>query len=56
MYIDPIVIRKMVGHSKKNVTAGYVNLTPKKRREINSKLLNPKKKYSAINMSKMEGG
>ncbi len=40
----------MVGHStKKDVTAGYVNLTPKKRRQINSKLLNPNKKYTTIN-------
>jgi len=53
MYVNPIVVRKMVGHStKKDVTAGYVNLTPKKRREINSKLLNPKKKYTAINSGK----
>ncbi|WP_436418188.1 phage integrase SAM-like domain-containing protein [Petrimonas sulfuriphila] len=53
MYVNPIVVRKMVGHStKKDVTAGYVNLTPKKRREINSKLLNPKKKYATINSGK----
>jgi len=53
MYVNPIVVKKMVGHStKKDVTAGYVNLTPKKRREINSKLLNPKKKYTAINSGK----
>lgn len=53
MYVNPIVVRKMVGHStKKDVTAGYVNLTPKKRREINSKLLNPKKKYTTINSGK----
>jgi hypothetical protein len=39
----------MVGHStKKDVTAGYVNLTPKKRREINMKLVNPGKEYSTI--------
>lgn len=38
--ISPIVVKKMVGHStKKDVTAGYVNLTPKKRRGINEKLL-----------------
>ena len=50
LLVNPIVVRKMVGHStKKDVTAGYVNLTAKKRSEINSKLLNPNKKYSAIN-------
>jgi hypothetical protein len=47
----------MIGHStKKDVTAGYVNLTAKKRREMNSKLLNPKKKYSAINAGKVVAG
>lgn len=50
LLVNPIVVRKMVGHStRKDVTAGYVNLTVKKRREINSKLLNPEKKYTAIN-------
>jgi integrase len=50
LLVNPIVVRKMVGHStKKDVTAGYVNLTAKKRSEINSKLLNPNKKYSSIN-------
>lgn len=49
MFISPIVVRKMVGHSTaKDVTAGYVTLTPKRRREINSKLLNPEKDYSAV--------
>lgn len=49
LFINPIVVRKMVGHStKKDVTAGYVKLTPKKRREINMKLLNPEKSYSSI--------
>lgn len=44
----------MVGYStKKDVTAGYVNLTPKKRKEINSKLLNPNKKYTTIIQSKI---
>jgi integrase len=43
---NPIVVKQMVGHStKKDVTAGYVNLMPKKRREINSQLLNPEKNY-----------
>jgi len=52
--INPIVVKKMVGYStKKDVTAGYVNLTPKKRREINSKLLNPNKKYTTIIQSKI---
>ncbi len=50
MYVNPIIVKKMVGHStKKDVTAGYVNITPKKRREINSKLLNPEKRYTTIN-------
>ncbi len=50
LLVNPIVVRKMVGHStRKDVTAGYVNLTAKKRLEINSKLLNPGKRYSAIN-------
>jgi len=53
MFVNPIVVRKMVGHStKKDVTAGYVNLTAKKRREINMKLLNPEKKYLAINIGR----
>ena len=39
----------MVGHSTRNdVTAGYNNPTPKKRREINSKLMNPSKDYSKV--------
>jgi hypothetical protein len=43
----------MIGHStKKDVTAGYVNLNAKKRREMNLKLLNPKKKYSTIDSGK----
>ena len=50
LLINPIVVKKMVGHStKKDVTAGYVNLTVKKRREINLKLINPEKKYNTIN-------
>lgn len=57
LLISPIVVSKMIGHStKKDVTAGYVNLTAKKRREMNSKLLNPKKKYSAINAGKVVAG
>lgn len=54
LLINPIVVRKMVGHStSKDVTAGYVNLTAKKRREINSKLLNPKKQYNVIGAVKV---
>ncbi len=50
LLVNPIVVRKMVGHStRKDVTAGYVKLTAKKRREINMKLLNPEKRYTAIN-------
>lgn len=40
------VTKQMVGHKIKDVTAGYVNLNPALRREINSKLLNPEKNYS----------
>lgn len=40
LMISPIVVRKMVGHStRQDVTAGYVNLTPKKRRSINDRLM-----------------
>jgi len=40
LMISPLVVKKMVGHSiKKDVTAGYVNLNPKKRRSINEQLL-----------------
>jgi integrase/recombinase XerD len=50
LLINPIVVKKMVGHStKKDVTAGYVKLTAKKRREINMKLLNPEKTYNTFN-------
>lgn len=50
MFINPIVVKMMVGHStKKDVTAGYVELTPKNRREINMKLINPNKTYNTIN-------
>ncbi len=50
LYISEIFVKQMVGHSTgKDVTAGYNNPTPKKRREINSKLINPKKKYKTIN-------
>lgn len=38
--ISEIVVKKMVGHStRKNTTAGYVNLTPEKRLAVNKKLL-----------------
>lgn len=54
LLVNPIVVRKMVGHStRKDVTAGYVNLTAKKRREINMKLLNPEKRYVAINSGRV---
>jgi hypothetical protein len=42
------VTKQMVGHKIKDVTAGYVNLNPALRREINSKLLNPEKNYSKV--------
>ncbi|MEA4995391.1 MAG: hypothetical protein VB079_02750 [Petrimonas sp.] len=54
MLINPIVVKKMVGHStKKDVTAGYVNLNAKKRKEMNSKLLNPERKYTTIDSVKV---
>ena len=54
MFVNPIIVRKMVGHStKKDVTAGYVNLTAKKRLEINLKLLNPEKRYATINSGRV---
>jgi integrase len=54
LLVNPIVVRKMVGHStRKDVTAGYVKLTAKKRREINMKLLNPEKRYTAINSGRV---
>ena len=57
LLVNPIVVRKMVGHStKRDVTAGYVNLTAKKRREINEKLLNPEKEYTINIMGKSEAG
>lgn len=49
LLVNPIVVKKMVGHStKKDVTAGYVKLTAKKRREINMKLVNPEREYRTI--------
>lgn len=54
LLVNPIVVRKMVGHStRKDVTAGYVNLTAKKRREINMNLLNPEKRYNTINSGRV---
>lgn len=48
--LNETVAKQMVGHStKKDVTAGYNHLTPKKRLEINSRLLSPNKKYNTIN-------
>jgi len=50
MFVNRIIVRKMVGHSiKKDVTAGYVKLNAKKRLEINLKLLNPEKHYTVMN-------
>ncbi len=49
LLISPIVVRKMVGHStKQDVTAGYVNLTAKKRRQINTQLFEPSGKTLVI--------
>jgi integrase len=54
LLVNPIVVRKMVGHStRKDVTAGYVKLTSKKRREINMNLLNPEKRYATINSGRV---
>lgn len=47
-YLNHIIVKQMVGHSTDDVTAKYNTLTPKKRREINGKLLNPAKKYSNV--------
>jgi len=56
LYISEIFVKQMVGHSTaKNVTAGYNNPTPKKRREINSKLMNPQKQYNTINAIAITG-
>jgi hypothetical protein len=47
----------MVGHNtKRDVTAGHVNLLAKKRREINEKLLNPEKEYPINILGKPEAG
>lgn len=47
--LNDITVKYMVGHSiKSNVTAGYAHSTPKKRREINSQLLDPTKDYSRV--------
>ena len=45
-YLNEIIIKQMVGHSTRDVTSKYNTLTPDKRREINSRLLNPEKDYS----------
>lgn len=42
------VTKQMVGHKVSDVTGGYVNLNPKKRLEINTKLLNPAQDYSNV--------
>ena len=52
--LNDTTIKRMVGHStKSSVIAGYNHLNPKKRREINSKLLNPKKQYNVIGAVKV---
>lgn len=49
LMLSETVVKQMVGHSVKgNVTAGYNHLTPKKRREINSRLMNPEINYKTI--------
>ena len=49
LYISDILVKQMVGHSTRNdVSAGYNNPTPKKRREINSQLMNPAKDYTKV--------
>lgn len=47
-YLSEIIVKQMVGHSTRDVTSKYNTLTPKKRKEINSKLLNPEKNYSNV--------
>ena len=47
-YLNEIIIKQMVGHSTRDVTSKYNTLTPDKRREINSRLLNPAKDYSNV--------
>lgn len=52
--LNDTTIKRMVGHStKKDVTAGYNHLNPKKRLTINSKLINPDKKYNTISAIKL---
>lgn len=47
--LNDTTIKRMVGHStKKDVTAGYNHLNPKKRLSINSKLINPNKQYNVV--------
>lgn len=43
-----IVTKQLVGHKVTDVTGGYVNLNPKKRLEINTKLLNPNQNYKNV--------
>jgi hypothetical protein len=47
-YLNEIIIKQMVGHSTRDVTSKYNTLTPDKRREINSRLLNPERNYSNV--------
>lgn len=56
LMLSETVIKQMVGHStKKDVTAGYNHLTPKKRFSINSQLINPNKKYNTISLLATSG-
>lgn len=52
LMLSETVVKQMIGHSVKgNVTAGYNHLTPKKRKEINSRLINSEIKYKTIAVS-----
>ena len=52
LLVNPIVVRRWSAQYEKDVTAGYVNLTAKKRLEINSKLLNPKNIQRSIQVER----
>lgn len=52
--LNDTTIKRMVGHStKKDVTAGYNHLNPKKRLSINSRLINPDRKYNVVGAVKL---
>src|SRR5690554_496172 len=56
-FLNDIIVKQMVGHSTNdNVTAGYNHLSAKKRREINEKLLNPKKDYKNVMVKQFNKG